>query len=115
MNHALIFSPGRRASASFFPRALLDDRAGVQSAHRKTAVHTVKSPSDISSSHAVDPSFNRSLYRSLDCSVARPSPRDEIARVSGIEVHERGGVIVDDLLRTNDEDIYAIGEVALHG
>lgn len=42
-------------------------------------------------------------------------PRDEIARASGIEVHERGGVIVDDMLRTNDEDIYAIGEVALHG
>lgn len=43
------------------------------------------------------------------------SPRDEIARASDISVHERGGVIVDDLLRTNDEDIYAIGEVALHG
>ncbi|CAM9706285.1 unnamed protein product [Ascophyllum nodosum] len=42
-------------------------------------------------------------------------PRDEIARASDIAVHERGGVIVDDLLRTNDEDIYAIGEVALHG
>ncbi|CAM9743104.1 unnamed protein product [Discosporangium mesarthrocarpum] len=42
-------------------------------------------------------------------------PRDEIARASDISVHERGGVIVDDLLRTNDEDIYAIGEVALHG
>lgn len=42
-------------------------------------------------------------------------PRDEIARASDITVHERGGVIVDDLLRTNDEDIYAIGEVALHG
>ena len=45
----------------------------------------------------------------------RGRPRDEIARASDIEVHERGGVIVDDLLRTNDEDIYAIGEVALHG
>lgn len=42
-------------------------------------------------------------------------PRDEIARQSDIAVHERGGVIVDDYLRTNDEDIYAIGEVALHG
>lgn len=42
-------------------------------------------------------------------------PRDEIARASDIAVHERGGVIVDDKLRTNDEDIYAIGEVALHG
>ncbi|CAM9426633.1 unnamed protein product [Chrysoparadoxa australica] len=42
-------------------------------------------------------------------------PRDEIARASGLEVHERGGVLVDDLLRTNDPDVYAIGEVALHG
>lgn len=61
-----------------------------------------------------------SLTYDLCCSPDRSffsavSPRDEIARVSGIEVHERGGVIVDDLLRTNDEDIFAIGEVALHG
>lgn len=59
--------------------------------------------------------LDRSVDRSVDRPVARTSPRDEIARVSGIEVHERGGVIVDDLLRTNDEDIFAIGEVALHG
>jgi nitrite reductase (NADH) large subunit len=41
-------------------------------------------------------------------------PRDELARAAGIAVGPRGGVIVDDALRTNDERISAIGEVALH-
>ena len=42
-------------------------------------------------------------------------PRDELARECGLTVHERGGVVVDNLLRTSDPDIFAIGEVALHG
>jgi nitrite reductase (NADH) large subunit len=42
-------------------------------------------------------------------------PRDELARDCGLSVGERGGVIVDHLLRTSDPDIYAVGEVALHG
>jgi nitrite reductase (NADH) large subunit len=41
-------------------------------------------------------------------------PRDELARAAGLAVGERGGVIVDDCLRTSDPAIYAIGEVALH-
>jgi len=41
-------------------------------------------------------------------------PRDELARSCGLEVGERGGAIVDQLLRTSDPDIYAIGEVALY-
>ncbi len=41
-------------------------------------------------------------------------PRDELARGCGLEVGQRGGVVVDDGLRTSDPDIYAIGEVALH-
>ncbi|MDP2129004.1 MAG: nitrite reductase large subunit NirB [Pseudohongiella sp.] len=40
-------------------------------------------------------------------------PRDALAREAGLAVGERGGVIVDDNLRTSDPDIYAIGEVAL--
>ncbi|CAG8437596.1 7147_t:CDS:2 [Diversispora eburnea] len=42
-------------------------------------------------------------------------PRDEIARNSDISVHQRGGIFVDDKLQTNDPNIFAIGEVALHG
>jgi nitrite reductase (NADH) large subunit len=41
-------------------------------------------------------------------------PRDELARANGLKVHPRGGIIVDDNLRTNDEYIFAIGEVAVH-
>jgi nitrite reductase (NADH) large subunit len=41
-------------------------------------------------------------------------PRDELARASGIDVGERGGILVDDRLRTSDPRVFAIGEVALH-
>ncbi|XVQ82582.1 nitrite reductase large subunit NirB [Microbispora siamensis] len=42
-------------------------------------------------------------------------PRDELARACGLEVGERGGVVVDEGMRTSDEHIYAIGECALAG
>ena len=41
-------------------------------------------------------------------------PRDELARECGLEVGTRGGVVVNDLMQTNDDNIFAIGEVALH-
>lgn len=41
-------------------------------------------------------------------------PRDELARKSGLTVGLRGGIAVDDRLKTNDDAIYAIGEAALH-
>ncbi|MDH5672568.1 MAG: nitrite reductase large subunit NirB [Myxococcales bacterium] len=41
-------------------------------------------------------------------------PRDELARSAGLEVGPRGGVVVDDAMRTSDDRIFAIGEVALH-
>ncbi|MGH8455413.1 MAG: nitrite reductase large subunit NirB [Stenotrophobium sp.] len=42
-------------------------------------------------------------------------PRDELARGSGIEIGERGGIKVNDRCQTSDPDIYAIGECALWG
>jgi nitrite reductase (NADH) large subunit len=42
-------------------------------------------------------------------------PRDEIARACGLEVGARGGIVVDEYLRTSDPNIYAIGECALFG
>jgi nitrite reductase (NADH) large subunit len=41
-------------------------------------------------------------------------PRDELARDAGIQVGDRGGVVVDDRMRTSGDGVYAIGEVALH-
>jgi nitrite reductase (NADH) large subunit len=40
-------------------------------------------------------------------------PRDELARVAGLQVGDRGGVVIDDACRTSDPDIFAIGECAL--
>lgn len=42
-------------------------------------------------------------------------PRDELARACGLEVGERGGVVVDEGMRTSDPAVYAIGECALAG
>jgi nitrite reductase (NADH) large subunit len=39
-------------------------------------------------------------------------PRDELARAAGLAIAERGGVLTDSSCRTNDPDIYAVGEVA---
>jgi len=42
------------------------------------------------------------------------SVQDEVAIACGLERGARGGVVVDDELRTSDPRIFAIGEVALH-
>ncbi|MFI6927072.1 nitrite reductase large subunit NirB [Nonomuraea spiralis] len=42
-------------------------------------------------------------------------PRDELARACGLEVGERGGIVVDAGMRTSDPAVYAIGECALAG
>ena len=41
-------------------------------------------------------------------------PRDELAKSCGLNVHPKGGIIVDDQLRTDDDCIFAIGEAAAH-
>lgn len=41
-------------------------------------------------------------------------PRDELGRDSGLEVGVRGGIVVDNKMKTSDEHIYAIGEIALY-
>ncbi|GAC1531341.1 MAG: nitrite reductase large subunit NirB [Acidimicrobiales bacterium] len=40
-------------------------------------------------------------------------PCDHLARTSGLEVHERGGIVVDEGCRTSDPDVFAIGECAV--
>ncbi|MDN3581608.1 nitrite reductase large subunit NirB [Mucilaginibacter flavus] len=41
-------------------------------------------------------------------------PRDELARLAGLHVGTRGGIIVNEKMQTSDEYIYAIGECALY-
>ncbi|KAJ3155236.1 hypothetical protein HDU89_007427 [Geranomyces variabilis] len=47
----------------------------------------------------------------LSCGIV---PRDEVARAAGIECAPRGGIIVDNWMRTSEACIWAIGECAMH-
>ena len=41
-------------------------------------------------------------------------PRDELGKTSGLEMGVRGGIVVDNKMKTSDDSIFAIGEVALY-
>ncbi len=41
-------------------------------------------------------------------------PRDELAKTCDLEMGVRGGIVVNNKMQTSDENIYAIGEVALY-
>jgi nitrite reductase (NADH) large subunit len=41
-------------------------------------------------------------------------PRDELGNACGLQMGERGGIVVNNKMQTSDPDIYAIGEVALY-
>jgi len=40
-------------------------------------------------------------------------PNDQLARDAGLEVHEKGGIIVNEYMQTSDPDIYAGGDCVL--
>lgn len=40
-------------------------------------------------------------------------PQDSLAREAGLDLGERGGIVIDDACKTSDDHIYAIGECAL--
>lgn len=39
------------------------------------------------------------------------SPNGELAKAASLELNSRGGIVVDEMLRTSDHDIYALGDV----
>lgn len=41
-------------------------------------------------------------------------PRDEVAQAAGIQIGPRGGIVVNNQMQTSIENIFAIGECALH-
>jgi nitrite reductase (NADH) large subunit len=108
----------------FAPRlmALQVDEGGGGMLRRKiealgVRVHTGKNTREI-----VDGSDNRHRMNFVDGSSLETDvivfsagirTRDELARQSGLEIGERGGIVIDDACRTSDPHIYAIGECAL--
>lgn len=80
-------------------------------------VHLNKSTSEISGNHKIEAlNFSDNSKLELDMLVisAGIRPRDELAKLSGLAVGTRGGILVNEKMQTSDESIFAIGECALY-
>ncbi|WP_305076073.1 nitrite reductase large subunit NirB [Microcoleus sp. FACHB-831] len=109
----------------FAPRLMpvqIDDAGGAILRNKieelGVSVHTNKSTTEILNENGkvVKMLFADGSFLETDMIVfsAGIRPRDEIARNSGIEVGDRGGIIINDYCQTSDPNIYAIGECALY-
>ncbi|RYZ82340.1 MAG: nitrite reductase (NAD(P)H), partial [Moraxellaceae bacterium] len=80
------------------------------------SIHLNKGTSSIEGADRIESlKFNDGSELPVDMLVisAGIRPRDELARLSGIEVGTRGGIMVNEYMQTSDPDIFAIGECAL--
>lgn len=80
-------------------------------------IHLNKSTRAIEGDQAISSlKFNDDTDLAIDILVisAGIRPRDELARLSGLEVGLRGGVLVNGKMQTSDPNIFAIGECALY-
>ncbi|GAA4323648.1 nitrite reductase large subunit NirB [Mucilaginibacter gynuensis] len=80
-------------------------------------IHLNKSTTNITGEHAVKAlRFNDDTELAVDMLVisAGIRPRDELARLAGLQVGMRGGILVNEKMQTSDDCIFAIGECALY-
>ena len=113
--HVVEFAP------RLMPRQI--DEAGSQMLQRKLEalglhIHLNKATASIGGEDRIDGlHFGDGSVLPVDMLVisAGIRPRDELARLAGLDVGLRGGIVVSDELRTSDPRIFAIGECALHG
>lgn len=61
---------------------------------------------------AVELSDGRIIYSDIVVAAIGVRPANELAQAAGLEIGERGGIKVDEQLRTNDPAIFAIGDAA---
>jgi nitrite reductase (NADH) large subunit len=108
----------------FAPRLMavqIDDAGGSMLRGRirelGVGVHTAKQTTAIADgsehAHCLRFADGSDLETDLIVFSAGIRPRDELARVAGLHVGDRGGIVIDDACRTSDPDIFAIGECAL--
>ncbi|MHB1535804.1 MAG: nitrite reductase large subunit NirB [Acidimicrobiales bacterium] len=86
--------------------------------HTSTAVSAVYAGPDggveaVMLKRTDDPGEGELLATEMVIFAAGIRPRDDLARTCGLEVGERGGVVVDPNCRTSDPSIFAVGECAL--
>jgi nitrite reductase (NADH) large subunit len=109
----------------FAPRLMpvqIDDAGGTILRNKIEAlgvsVHTSKSTTEIISEDGKVAKMTFADGSELETDMivfsAGIRPRDEIARSCGIEIGDRGGIVINDYCQTSDPDIYAIGECALY-
>ncbi|HAJ59167.1 MAG TPA: nitrite reductase (NAD(P)H), partial [Cyanobacteria bacterium UBA8543] len=109
----------------FAPRLMpvqIDEAAGTILRNKIEAlgvsVHTSKSTTEIVSEEGYLSKMTFADGSELETDMivfsAGIRPRDEIARGCGLEIGDRGGIIINDYCQTSDPDIYAIGECALY-
>ncbi|WP_449438549.1 NAD(P)/FAD-dependent oxidoreductase [Pedobacter steynii] len=80
------------------------------------AIHTNKGTSSIEGTGRIEAlKFNDGSELKTDILVisAGIRPRDELAKLCGIEVGTRGGILVNEFMQTSDPSVFAIGECAL--
>jgi len=81
------------------------------------SVHTQKNTQNIgdgeSAFHKMSFADGQELETDIIVFSAGIRPRDELARQAGLGMGARGGVVINNNCLTSDNDIYAIGEVAL--
>jgi len=108
----------------FAPRLMpvqLDTDGGALLRHKieelGVKVHTEKATTDIveGENARLRMNFSDDSHLETDLIVfsAGIRPQDALARASGLEVGERGGIVVNDQCTTSDPHIHAIGECAL--
>ncbi len=108
----------------FAPRLMavqIDDGGGAMLSKKiqdlGVSVHTQKNTQNIGDGetavHKMSFADGSELETDIIVFSAGIRPRDELARTAQLKMGERGGVVINNNALTSDEDIYAIGEVAL--
>lgn len=108
----------------FAPRLMprqIDDNASIILQHKLSALgittHTGKNTAAILGNESIRGLiFTDGNILNIDMLVisAGIKPRDELAKSCGLATGHRGGIVVNDLMQTSDQSIFAIGECALH-
>lgn len=111
--HVIEFAP------RLMPRQIDEAGSDILKAKLQTLglkIHTSKNTAEILGNDCIDGMlFSDDTKIDVDMLVisAGIKPRDELAKLSGLETGTRGGIVVNEKLQTTDPAIYAIGECAL--
>ncbi|MDB5279716.1 MAG: assimilatory nitrite reductase large subunit precursor [Ferruginibacter sp.] len=111
--HVIEFAP------RLMPRQIDEAGSNILKAKLQTLglkIHTSKNTAEITGNGCIDGMlFSDDTKIEVDMLVisAGIKPRDELAKLSGLETGTRGGIVVNNKLQTTDPSIYAIGECAL--